>query len=106
MIKIKKSAKLQGLRPEIVIGLMVADDAFANWGYDCVVTEGTGSKHGRGSLHYVGLAVDIRMNNIHGIDRSKIVARIKENLNSQYDVILEEFSNLTNDHLHIEFQPK
>ena len=106
MLIIKKTAKAQGLRPEMDLAVQVINDCFAHWGYDCVITEITGSKHGRGSLHYVGQAIDFRVNNIHGIDREKIVAKIKENLNDQYDVILEEYSNSANDHIHCEFQPK
>jgi len=107
MLRIKKSSKINGLRPEMVLATIVVNEAYAIWGYDCVITEGTGSKHGSGSLHYVGLAEDYRMNDVDKIDREKIVYDIKDRLSDQFDVVLEEYhGNPINDHLHIEFQPK
>lgn len=107
MLKVKQTAKLKGLKAEMIPALIVAIDSYAIYGYDCVVTDGTGPSHSEGSLHFVGLALDFRMNDVHEIDRGKIVYRIKKYLSNEYDVVLEQFaSNPANDHLHIEFDPK
>jgi len=90
----------------MILASIIVNEAFKKYGKDCVITEGTGSKHGRGSLHYVGLAKDYRINNIKA-ERYNIVAEIKANLNDEYDVVLEEYPDKPEwDHIHIEFQPK
>lgn len=99
-MSIKAGAEMNGLRAEILLALMIADDVYSEYDIECVITEGTGAKHGIGSLHYVGLAVDLRIRNIPVRFREIIHSRIKDALGSQYDVVLES------DHIHIEFQPK
>ena len=91
----------------MILAATVVSDSYAIYNHDCVITDGTGHGHKEGSLHFVGMALDFRMNNIHGIDREKIVYRIKEYLSNDFDVVLEEFvDDPTNDHLHVEFDPK
>ena len=107
MLIIKRTAKLNGLRPEMTPVLIIANEAYSKHGLDCVVTEGTGSKHGRASLHYVGLAIDFRMNNIPKRYRGRMRNDRKARLGNQYDVVLEEYPNRQAwDHLHTEYQPK
>jgi len=100
MIQIKAGAQVNGIRPEILLALMVVNEVYANHGILCVITEGTGSKHGIGSLHYVGLAVDLRTRDMPGTLQVQVTDIIRERLGKQYDVVLEK------DHIHIEFQPK
>jgi len=100
MIQIKPGAKVNGIQPEMIIALMVANDVYSKYDTPCGITEGTGGKHGTGSLHYVGLAIDIRTRNIVGGKEEFIAQQIRVNLGEQYDVVLES------DHIHIEFQPK
>ena len=66
----------------------------------CVITEGTGGEHSKGSLHYVGLALDFRTRDMTDKMAEVLVMKIKESLGDQYDVVLEK------DHIHVEFQPK
>lgn len=107
MLIIKETAKLNGLQPEMAPVMIIANEAYSANDCDCVITEGTGSKHGRASLHYVGFALDFRMNNIPKHLRKLIVEQIKDNLGNQYDVVLEQYTDKpTWDHLHIEYQPK
>lgn len=100
MIKIKEGAKLNGLQPQMVIALVVASAVYSSYNVDCVLTEGTGGKHGRGSLHYIGNAIDLRTRDLGVSVRSRVADEIREALGEQYDVVLES------DHIHIEFQPK
>lgn len=102
MKKIKEGASVAGLRPEIQIAWDVANEVYEEHGFSCWLTEGTGGKHGRGSLHYVGLAIDLRTMRL-GISATvakRIAEGIRLALNEQYDVVVEPT------HIHIEFQPK
>lgn len=64
------------------------------------MTEGTGGKHGVGSLHYVGLAADLRTSNVPAPFVGVIAVDLRMALGAEYDVVVEET------HLHLEFQPK
>ena len=100
MIQIKPKARVRGLQPEMILAIMVANDVYAQYDIICVITEGTGAKHRRGSLHYVGLAIDLRTRNIPPNLREPVAQQIRVALGEEYDVVLES------DHIHIEFQPK
>lgn len=93
-------ARILGLRPEIVIGLTVANDVYREFGFDCVVTAGIDGSHSRGSIHYKGLAVDLRTRQIPAQDQPKLVAKLQERLGDEFDVVLE------GDHVHLEWDPK
>lgn len=98
---IKKGASIKGLRPEVLVGLMIADQIYNEIGnQELVVTEGTGGKHGRGSLHYVGLAVDLRTRYFDVLTLQAVERHLKAKLNEEFDVVVEET------HIHLEFQPK
>lgn len=100
MTSIKDGARIAGLRPEMAVALIVATEVYREHGFSVVVTEGTGGRHSAGSLHYVGLALDLRTRDIPGVTVSAIWAQLRSSLGMEYDVVLES------DHLHLEFQPK
>lgn len=108
MLSIKPGASVRGLRAETLLGLMVAYSVFDKFGIDMTLTEGEGSTHGYGSLHYVGLAVDIREFNVPDHLLPAVREAIHKALGnddakgivSEYDFVLES------DHFHLEFQPK
>lgn len=85
-----------GLKSEI---LWAIDRVAEIWPIDTlVITSGRGGKHSYASIHYMGLAVDIRtwgLDNIHAL-----VQAMRDVLGSDYDVIDE------GTHIHIEYQPK
>lgn len=101
MIKIKTGVNTSGVKTEIILAIQIANSIYSKHNVDCVITELTGGTHSRGSLHYVGFAVDLRTRDF---DNSEIIDKVslelKESLGDQYDVVLEK------DHIHIEFQPK
>lgn len=102
MISIKPGVSLVGIKPELCVAMMVAASVYQKYGFDFTVTSVTEGKHGRGSLHYPGLAFDSRMRNVP--DHSQRLAirdAIRDALGPQFDVVLE-----ATPHLHIEFQPK
>jgi hypothetical protein len=101
MISVKPGASVRGLRPEMVLALVAADQVYGRQGVkDMVVTEGTGGKHGAGSLHYVGQAVDLRTSNVAAPFVGVIAVDLRAALGAEYDVVVES------DHMHVEFQPK
>ena len=100
MLSLKTGVRVLGIRPELLLAVIVAERAYAEAAADCVITACVDSKHSRGSLHYSGAAVDLRTNNLHPGEADKIIARLRACLGADFDVLLES------DHIHIEFQPK
>jgi len=100
MLTIKEGVGILGLRPELLLAGMVVHSVYLHYGYDCVITEITGGKHMAHSLHYKGLAIDIRTRNIKENHLGDIVQTLKAALGESYDVVLEST------HLHVEFDPK
>ena len=100
MLLLKPGVRVTGLRPEILLGVVIAERVFEEAGADLVVTACVDGKHAAGSLHYVGQAVDLRTRDVAADVRPKLVARLRECLGEDYDVVLET------DHIHVEFQPK
>lgn len=100
MLFIKSNAEVNGLKTEMLLALIIADQVYTKYDRECVLTEGTGGKHGFGSLHYVGYAIDLRTRDMSEETAKMVTAQIKKALGAQYDVVLES------NHIHIEFQPK
>ena len=100
MISHKPGARIAFLRTALFHAVHVADQVYAAHGEpETVVTSGTEGTHSPGSLHYVGLAVDLRL----PLDRNKSEAirrELAERLGADFDVVLEA------DHLHVEVDPK
>lgn len=90
---LKTGVQIRNLSPQILLALFVADRLL---GGNLVVTSVSDSTHSAGSLHYVGLAADLRL----PADPPKFVADLKEALGGEFDVVLE------GDHVHVEYQPK
>jgi hypothetical protein len=93
-------ARMRGLRVETLFAICVASEVYQRHGFEMDITSGVEGKHSRGSLHYAGAAVDLRIKNIPTEVVLTIVDDIKERLDTDYDVVLE------GNHIHIEFQPK
>lgn len=71
-----------------------------------IITSGTDGEHMAGSLHYVGLAVDLRTRDLTPVEVSKLVAALRKRLNggatvdTPYNVVVES------EHIHVEYDPK
>ena len=106
-MRIKAGVRLAGMRPEMVIGLMICESVYAAHGHDMVLTEGTGGKHGPGTLHHEGLASDLRLPSkcpplrlaLSWPPVDDVIVALQEALGSEFDVVLET------DHIHVEWQP-
>lgn len=102
---IKAGAKINGIKPEIVLGLFVVRPLFDKYGVELIMTEGTGGKHSSGSLHYAGLAVDLRSKHVIGSAKQQLLLDCRTALGNEFDMILEDIGG-SNEHYHLEYQPK
>ena len=99
MVKFKKGVKINGIKPEMLVALVVANEVYAIWAADCIVTSVTEGKHKSGSLHHVGYGMDLRTRHINESTAKDIAKRLRERLTDEFDIIVEK------DHIHMEFQP-
>lgn len=97
---IKQGVDLRGLQPQMVLAYILIQGVYARHGYPCVITSCSDSKHGPNSLHYKGLALDLRTRDVLPETMGVMVLEIKQVLGPQFDVVLEK------DHLHVEWDPK
>lgn len=88
------------VRPVTWVVIEFAEVIFRNIGKECVVTSLCDGKHSRHSKHYEGNAVDFRTRHLTDDEKLSVVARFKQLLSKEYDIILEST------HLHIEYDPK
>lgn len=101
MISLKPGVTLTGIRPELLVGIMVAQGIFRESGLDTILTSVTDGRHSSTSLHYSGCACDLRTRHIpNRIITKSIADAIREALGHHFDVILET------DHIHMEWQPR
>jgi hypothetical protein len=105
--------RLDGVKPEIIVALIVADQVYHSFNQPLVWTSAKDGKHKTGSKHYSGEAIDIRTNHIPNMDaKLAIVEDIKRRLTEDYDVLFEDDlfdengKQLKYEHIHIEFDPK
>jgi len=99
-MKFKYGVKVKGIKPELLIALVVADTCWKRYGDELVVTSLTDSKHGNGSLHPSGYGGDLRTRNFPKNMVEAVAQDLRERLTDEYDVVVES------DHIHIEFDPK
>lgn len=105
MISIKPGVSILGLKPEALFGLVIANSVFDAHDADMILTSGGEGKHGRGSLHFSGLAFDLRSKHLSALVLNKILKDLRMCLGLSFDVLLEQ-KGKRNEHFHIEYQPK
>lgn len=96
----KNGAVINSMPPIVLDGLIGIVIVFARNGYAFCLTEKDGGKHMVGSLHYKGFAIDFRSWVVPYDKRPALLAQLKRELGSDWDVIEED------DHFHAEYQPK
>ena len=89
--------RIQGIRSELLLGLMVVSDLCRTTGARALITSVLNGEHMHNSLHYVGAAADFVLGGVE--DRDAWVIILRQHLGSDFDVIDE------GDHIHIEYQP-
>ena len=98
---IKSGVDIQGLKPQMALAYTILYGIFQRHvSLPCVITSASDGVHGPNSLHYNGLALDIRTRHVLESMLPVIVRDAKNELGEQFDVVLET------DHLHVEFDPK
>lgn len=94
------SVQIQGIRPEMMFAIIVADQEYTKLGHELVITSINDGAHSLTSLHYSGCAIDMRTSMLTIKEAQHVTLKIKEKLGLDYDVLYE-----TN-HIHLEFQPR
>lgn len=105
-VSMKPGTSIVGVSPEMAFGMVIIAGVFSSRGCPCVVTACTDGKHGTGSLHYIGSAVDLRCpSRFLGEPASDIamVQDLRVALGPEWDVILESGESA---HIHAEHDPK
>jgi hypothetical protein len=95
------SVQAGGMRPELILAFIVANEVYKEHGFYLVITSINDSKHGLKSLHYNGCAFDARTTMLSDTyNWSDVAKEIKKRLNTDYDVVNES------NHIHVEYQPR
>lgn len=98
---IKIGVDLRGIHPQISVAYCIASAIYREKAsVPCVITSASDGKHGPNSLHYKGLALDLRTSSMRPEQRSQVHIALQSALGPQFDVVLED------DHIHLEFDPK
>ena len=99
LIKIKPGAVIDGLDARMLPGLIAAASIYGGLHQHLVITSGLDGKHSPNSLHYEGLAVDLRTRFFAPGVSQRVADQLNEDL-EDFDVIFEK------DHIHMEYDPK
>lgn len=99
----KPGVSLKTFQPQALLALLECDQIYKRRMLVMVVTSVSDGQHMEGSLHYKGLAFDLRTKGT-GVARSLLID-IKNKLQPLgYDVILENEGG-DNEHIHVEYDP-
>jgi len=100
MLRLKNDVNTIGIRPEILLAIMVADGIYQAEGFELVITSLNDSTHADTSRHYQGMAVDFRTRDFTGAIARHITEKLRQALGRHYFVLNES------DHIHIGYQPR
>ena len=79
---------------------VAANAAYNEQGRDAVITSVMDGKHMKGSKHYSGEAIDLRIWVLSESQVPSVVQRLEDILGESFDVVLEDT------HIHVEYDPK
>ncbi len=102
-MQIKKGVKIEGVRDPIFLAMLASDKLWLSYNVKegVVLTSVMDGTHKKGSKHYTGDAIDIRIWNLpENISYLQASSDLRTLLGRDYDVVLEK------DHIHIEWDPK
>lgn len=100
-VKLKNGVDFSALRPIMQLyANMIADLHFHNFGKPLVITSTTEGKHSVNSLHYKGLAIDVRRWDKLPSEVNSFLKILKFEFDKNLDIVLEKT------HFHIEYDPK
>lgn len=98
-IAVKKGVVLHGLDAKMHAAIHKAGRIWMRHGKMLVVTSGLDGRHKKGSLHYAGLAVDLRSRYFVPSIRKKVTRELQRSLGGEFQVIREKH------HIHVEYDP-
>jgi hypothetical protein len=103
------SVDLDALQPEMSRLAPLIDVCYSAFECLAIVTATTGGHHMKGSLHYRGLALDLRVKNLGGVPRQRsLYSCLKRNIDAMYpglyDTLLEDPGG-EHAHIHCEVSP-
>lgn len=93
---VKKGISICGLRPELLFGMMIANEVFENMDELLVITEVVARRSQTWSYHPAGFAFDCRLPEEENVD--VLGAVLRESLGEEWDVVVE------NNHIHVEYE--
>ena len=100
MIRFKDGVKVQGIKTQIWLAIQVAEQIWA--GFPLTVTSLNDGQHVAGSLHYSGMAVDLRTKNLPLAIKQARVDDLAAALPEGYVVLLEKLGE-ENEHCHVHY---
>lgn len=90
----------KGVGKPILYAMYLIADIMERTG-EYTITSILDGKHGPNSLHYKGLAFDLRTRHLKDLPNVNMIARqIRDELGRNYDVVVES------DHIHVEYDKK
>jgi len=95
MIRLKEGVCFNGVQPETVLAIMVAQSVFEREGQPCTLTSVCDGVHSSGSLHYVGLAFDIRTwadnkgTQLADDIKQRLASALRKELGKNFDIVVE-----------------
>lgn len=96
-MKLKDSTvSLIGVHWTLFHAAIVAEQLYKKYGTEVVITSANDGKHKDDSLHYYGMALDLRTFSLNGRE-AFVASELQRLLGDSYDVVLEK------DHIHVEF---
>lgn len=98
--RVKDGVIMEGLQQPILDAIPIIANIYKRHNTTLVITAGLDGKHKKNSLHYVGLAIDIRIWAFDAATLPAVLQEIRAELGKDYDVVLEKT------HFHIEYDPK
>lgn len=91
----ERPVSINGVQPELVLGVMLASTVYEDLGYRFVLTDLVSPRDGR-SFHPVGLAFDCRTWDVPSDKVGELVLALREALGKEWDVVVYDT------HIHIE----
>jgi len=98
-MRIKSGVSLLGLKPEMIVVLIIVEPIIQSYGQECVITSGVEGKHSKKtSKHYVGYGLDLRSRDFYDDEQAEDCAHtIREALGDEFYVAFEK------NHFHISY---